>query len=156
MCAVSVEQLVCAYDCSVANRNEQPGPHTLCSIDRQPFHRRWLEIGPVGEAKEVHTCLHRLWAHMGAGRSTHAHTERTAEENLCLCLLVLVCAYQIRDDQRIGGRIQETRSAGLRLCSPLKSLGGFSTSPRALQSDQTPPTRRIKLSHGVLSGFINT
>lgn len=49
-------------------------------------HRRWMEIGPGGEAKEVHTCLRLLWTHMDAGISAHAHTERESEgECVCVC-----------------------------------------------------------------------
>lgn len=53
-------------------------------------HRRWMEIGPGGEAKEVHTCLRLLWTHMDAGISAHAHTERESEGE-CVCVLGSGC-----------------------------------------------------------------
>lgn len=86
MCNASEGQVVSAYGHRVASSNEQPGWCAPCSIDRTLSHRRWMEIGPGGEAKEVHTCLRLLWTHMGAGISTHAHTEREGE-----CVLGIVC-----------------------------------------------------------------
>lgn len=53
-------------------------------------HRRWMEIGPGGEAKEVHTCLRLLWTHMDAGISAHAHTEREGVR-VCVCVLGSGC-----------------------------------------------------------------
>lgn len=88
LCNASVGQVVCACGCSVANSNEQPGRRAPRSIDRTLSHRRRMEIGPGGVAKEVHTCLHLLWTHMDAGISTHVHTERTRR----VCVRVCVCA----------------------------------------------------------------
>lgn len=58
-----------------------------CSIDHTLSRRRRMEIGPGGESKEVHTCLHLLWTHMDAGISTHVHTERARGcASMCVCV----------------------------------------------------------------------
>ena len=91
LCNASVGQVVCACGCSVANSSEQPGRRAPRSIDRTLSHRRRMEIGPGGVAKEVHTCLHLLWTHMDAGISTHVHTERTWRVCVRVCVCVCVC-----------------------------------------------------------------
>lgn len=63
-----------------------------------------MEIGPGGEAKEVHTCLHLLWTHMDAGISTHVHTESVCAHG-CARVLTLT-AHWTEDDLLIGDSME--------------------------------------------------
>lgn len=95
-----------------------------------------MEIGPGGEAKEAHTCLHLLWTHMDAGISTHVHTERAREcvrVGASVCLLTAADARWTEDDLLMGDSMEhiekETCSVGLSLSSgclppPLTSSAG--------------------------------
>lgn len=87
-------------------------------------HRRWMEIGPGGEAKEVHTRLRLLWTHMDAGISAHAHTERESEGE-CVCVgewvywhLWMLTAHWAEDDLLMGDSMEHIEGE---IC-----LGGFS------------------------------
>lgn len=122
-----------------------------CSIDHTLSRRRRMEIGPGGESKEVHTCLHLLWTHMDAGISTHVHTERARGcASMCVCVVVavgerVVCVYWLprmltahwtEDDLLIGDSMEhieeEDLLRGLFSLSAAETSWISSTSPHVL------------------------
>lgn len=71
--------------------NSMDGAPRAASIAHSHTDGGW-KLVLVGEAKEVHTCLHLLWTHMDAGISPHVHTE-SARECASMCVRGAVCVY---------------------------------------------------------------
>lgn len=163
-CDVSVGQVVCAYGCSVANGNEQPGWLALRSIDRTLSHRRLMEIGPGGGSEggaHMPTPSVDTYGHRDQHTCTYWESERAYVSSFSVCARVcvgwwvavcvywcpwVITAHWTEDNLLIGDSMEHidetTCSVGFSLPVLQKKSWISSTSPH-VPSLSSPHTRTV-------------